>query len=143
MEAEVPGTSDERDAAERATRFWVLIYHRRPWTLNIERAGNRWKRAALVKEWRAAFCALAQQEGIPKLEKIAVHVHPAIRNRAGEPDTGACIGAAKAAIDGVVDAGVLPHDGPLHVRSLVFHAPVVSPNKTDSLTIVIEEVKDA
>ena len=108
----------------------------RPWTLNVERQGNRYKRAALVKKWRKAFADLA--EGFSPLEQVAVIAQPELRNRASMPDTGACIGAVKAAIDGLVDAGVLVEDGPAVVKSLTFLAPVVT--GTDALEIEVQEI---
>lgn len=111
----------------------TLRYERRPWSLNVERQGNRWKRAALVKEWREHFADLAK--GQPPMEAVNVTVQPELRNRSGEPDTGACIGAAKAAIDGLVDAGVLAEDGPKVVRRLTFLAPVVT--GVDALVLIV------
>lgn len=113
-----------------------LRYEARPWTLNVERQGNRYKRAALVKRWRAEFCRLAEVAGLPPMVAIDVTVQPFLRNRAAMPDTGACIGAAKAAIDGLVDAKVLEDDGPDVVLSLKFHAPIVT--GTDALELWIE-----
>lgn len=113
---------------------YTLRYDKRPWTLNVERQGNRWKRAPLVKEWRAKFAELAA--GYAPLRSIDVTVLPELRNRSGEPDTGACIGAAKAAIDGLVDAGVIPEDGPTYVRRLTFLAPVVT--GVDALVLQVE-----
>lgn len=34
---------------------WQLTYHARPWSLNVERAGNRWNRAEMIREWREAY----------------------------------------------------------------------------------------
>lgn len=113
---------------------YTLRHERRPWSLNVERQGNRWKRAELVKDWRYAFACLATN--VPRLTHISVTVLPELKNRSGEPDTGACIGAAKAAIDGLVDAGVIPEDGPKYVRRLTFLAPVVT--GTDALVLRIE-----
>lgn len=114
----------------------TLRYERRPWTLNVERQGNRWKRAKLVKEWRAHFAEVAA--GMPAMVAVAVIAQPELRNRAAMPDTGACIGAAKAAIDGLVDAGVLAEDGPAVVRSLTFLAPVVT--GVDALELEVTEL---
>jgi hypothetical protein len=113
----------------------VLRHEARPWTLNVERQGNRWKRAALVKEWRAQFAVLAA--GTDRFEAITVTVQPELRNRAAMPDTGACFGAAKAAIDGLVDAGVIVEDGPKVVRRLTFLAPIVT--GVDALVVTVEE----
>lgn len=46
--------------------------------------------------------------------------------------------AAKAAIDGIVDAGVLPDDTPAHVLSLTFRPPVYG--HPDALAVVLLEV---
>lgn len=104
---------------------YALRYNARPWTLNVERQGNRFQRAALVREWRAAFALLARHAHVPPLAAVEVTVTPHVRNRRSLPDTGACFGAAKASIDGLVDAGVLTDDGPDVVRRLTFLAPVV------------------
>lgn len=109
----------------------------RPWTLNIERQGNKWRRAALVSEWRGVFHLLALEQHIPRLAAITVTVRPELRHRGSMPDTGACIGAAKAAIDGLVDAGVIDDDGPDIVRRLTFEAPRVT--GVDALELIIEE----
>lgn len=118
-----------------------LRYERRPWTLNVERQGNRWKRAALVKEWRAEFARLAA--GTARFDAIHVLVQPELKNRAAMPDTGACIGAAKAAIDGLVDAGVIAGDGPAIVRRLTFAAPTVTGVDALVLTVVNAELAEA
>lgn len=114
---------------------YVLRFEKRPWTLNVERQGNRWKRATLVKEWREAFAALAREQRIPRYERVVVSAQPELRHRGSMPDTGACIGAVKAAIDGLVDAGVLDDDGPNQVIALQFLAPQVT--GTDALAISI------
>jgi hypothetical protein len=54
-------------------------------------------------------------------------------------DTGACYPAVKAAIDGLVDAGVLPGDTGTHVPSITFLAPIrVGKDQQESLTLVVE-----
>lgn len=113
-----------------------LTYEARPWTLNVERQGNRWGRAALVAEWRTTFTWLALNAHMRPCQSIAVTVWPELRHGGGVPDTGACVGAAKAAIDGLIDAGVLTDDGPTHVRRLTFMAPIVSGR--DALSLDIE-----
>ena len=135
-----PGPLDiAPDMSAKRQRF-ALRLERRPWTLNVERQGNRWKRAALVKEWRAAFAALAAAEKVPAMAAITVEARPELRHRGSMPDTGACIGAAKAAIDGLVDAGVIPDDGPEFVRYLGFERPIVT--GVDALVIEVIEVTE-
>ena len=119
---------------------WTLTYHARPWSLNVERAGNRWKRAEMIREWREAFRLLAIAEEIPPLATLQVHAHPFYRNARSLPDTAACVGSVKAAIDGLVDAGVLTDDTPDIVRTITFHAPVVDRERhSDALTLWIAE----
>lgn len=115
---------------------YSLRYEKRPWTINGERAGGKWKGIALTKEWRTAFAWLALEQRIPLLGCVTVTARPELKNRGHMPDTGACMGAVKAAIDGLVDAGVLEDDGPDQVAALTFCAPVVTGK--DALTIHIE-----
>lgn len=51
-------------------------------------------------------------------------------------DVGACLVSYKAALDGVVLAGVLPDDSPVFVRSVKFTAPVYAGR--DALIITLE-----
>lgn len=117
--------------------IYRLEFNQRPWTTNAERAGNRWERASLVKEWRHGFELLAKSEKIPPMSWITVTVEP--HQKGGRlQDVGACNPAVKAAIDGIVDAGVLPDDSSQFVRSLTFLPPVKGKN---SLVIYIRGVK--
>lgn len=123
-------------------RSWQLTHHARPWTLNTERRGGTGHhgRAKLTREWREAFRVLALAEHIPPLTTLQVHAHPFYRTARSLPDTAACVGSVKAAIDGLVDAGVIPEDGPTVVRTVTFHAPVVDRERTsDALTLWIAE----
>lgn len=117
--------------------FYRLEFNQRPWTTNAERAGNRWERASMVKEWRHAFELLAKSEKIPPMSWITVTVEP--HQKGGRlQDVGACNPAVKAAIDGIVDAGVLPDDSSQYVRSLTFLPPRKGKN---SLVIYIRGAK--
>ncbi len=120
---------------------YTFRYEQRPWTLNTERAGGnrgqggRFGRSKFTKEWRAEFAK--QAAGLaPFAGPVNVVVLPTTRNNV-MADTGACIGAAKAAIDGLVDAGLLPDDGPKVVRRLTFLAP--HNTGIDALVLTIEE----
>lgn len=103
--------------------IWVLAYFSRPWTLNSERTWHHYKRAKFVKEWREAFCALARLEGVPAVNAIEVIATPYLSGRGRTQDVGACFPAVKAAVDGLVDAGVIPEDNPTYVKMLAFRAP--------------------
>lgn len=117
--------------------FYRLEFEQRPWTTNAERAGNRWERAALTKTWRQAFELLAKSEKIPPMSWISVTVEP--HQKGGRlQDVGACNPAVKAAIDGIVDAGILPDDSSQYMRSLIFLPPQKDKN---SLVIYIRGAK--
>lgn len=117
--------------------FYRLEFNQRPWTTNAERAGNRWERASLTKTWRHAFELLAKSEKIPPMAWISVTVEPYQKNGRLQ-DVGACNPAVKAAIDGIVDAGILPDDSSQFVRSLIFLPPK---RGKDSLVIYIRGAK--
>jgi len=103
---------------------WTLEYEVRPdFTLNKERTVHHMKRAKIVKEWRAAFCELAQQAMVPRLEVIEVVAQPYVLNARYRQDVGACFPLVKAAIDGLVDAGVLIDDNAKIVTKLTFLTP--------------------
>ena len=120
------------------TRRWTLRYEARPWTMNTSRGRTaHWaQEAARTRDWRTAFGLLAFAEGVPPLERVHITVHHECRT-ARLADCGAIAPAAKAAVDGLRDAGIIPDDDPRHVLSLTFTAP----RKTgvDALTIEIEE----
>ena len=114
-----------------------LEYNQRPWTTNAERAGNRWERATLTKEWRLGFQLLAKSERIPPMAWISVTVEP--HQKGGRlQDVGACNPSVMAAIDGIVDAGVLPDDSSHYVKSLIFLPPR---NDKNSLVLYIRGVE--
>ena len=115
---------------------WELRHDARPWTANSARSASHWsKNAARTKEWRTAFMLLAREAGVPPLGACTIVVTPYLRNRSGQQDVGACAPAAKAAIDGIRDAGVWPDDTADYVTQLVFNAPVYG--QGDALVVTI------
>lgn len=95
-----------------------------PLLLNQARKSGAWSLRNELADWRK--WAAEQADGLPPIVgPVTVRVTHLRKNRAAMPDTGACILAVKAVIDGVVDAGVLPEDGPSVVRALKFYAPAV------------------
>jgi hypothetical protein len=96
-----------------------------PLTLNVAKQSNAMfairREVADWREW-----ARDAAEGVaPLTPPVAVTVTHLRKNRASIPDTGAPILAVKAVIDGLVDAGVLPDDGPEFVVELLFLAPII------------------
>ncbi len=64
---------------------------------------------------------------------------PLATNRRWRPDVGACYPAVKAAIDGIVDAGVLDDDNPDHLLYVTFY-PVEVIGR-DGLRLTITEIQ--
>ena len=115
---------------------WHLLHRARPFTPNEDRNAQHWgRRASLTKHWREAFAALAREAEIPRCDRIMVAAIHERRNRASMPDIGGCYPTVKAAIDGLVDAGVIPDDGPAYLTRLIFLAPQVSGR--DGLRLVV------
>lgn len=118
---------------------YLLTYKKRPLTTNAERSGNRWGRAEHTREWREAFAWIARRERVPRMRWINVTVQP-FQKRGRLQDTAACNPSVKAAIDGLVDAGIVPDDTGDYVRQITF-LPCVRGD--DQLTLIIEGEKDA
>lgn len=113
-----------------------FTFNARPWTLNAERAGNRWQRADMVKQWRDAFHWLAKAQKAPQFNEVSVVVE--VNMKRPLADTGNAYGSVKAAIDGLVDAGVLPDDGPEVISSLCMKAPRPTvKGQSESLTLTL------
>lgn len=91
----------------------VANMHRRTWAKHTVEVRGRWHYLALEAK-------------VPRLERIAIEVIPLHATRATPQDAGACAPEAKAAIDGLVDAGVLPDDNGKHVASITFLPPEVA-----------------
>lgn len=103
--------------------WWVLRYEARPWTTNAERAASHWVRAKLTREWREAFGWLARAERLPPLAWASIIAQPSQKGGRLQ-DAGGCAPAVKAAVDGIVDAGVLPDDSPEYVKALTYLRPL-------------------
>ena len=117
-------------------RSWTLEWQQRPTPMNKYRTLHYRERAAYDREWRAIFARLAMVARVPHLEAVNITVALTCAHHS-LPDVGAAYPTAKAAIDGLVDAGVLTDDTPNIVRFLGFAAPERS--DTDRLVLVIEE----
>lgn len=108
-------------------RSWSLLHRAAPWLANKDRTMHWSKKAELVAEWRQAFNILAREARVPHLEMaevIIVHY----RSRGRWPDVGACSPTAKAAIDGIVDAGVLADDDPSHLVKITYKVSQMPPS---------------
>lgn len=107
----------------------------RPFTTNRTRNMHPQALAKHVKAWREQFCYLALRDGVPSLTGINIEITPMHKDRRSPQDVAACAPAAKAAIDGVVDAGVIEDDDATHLFKVTFYQPVIC--GLDGLSLVI------
>lgn len=108
----------------------------RPFTVNTWRNWHHRVKATHTKRWRKAGCVAAREAQIPRLDVVDVVVHTYLKDRRSIQDTGASFCAYKAALDGIVDAGVLEDDDPRFVRDVTFRAPVIGEGDGLSITLV-------
>lgn len=115
----------------------LSVFGRRPWTVNQERKrGAYYERSEITKWWRESFHYAALEADIPHYEAIDLEVTPILPDRKVQ-DTGACYPTAKAAIDGLVDAGVVDDDSPQYVPTIKFNSPVVKKGKSGLEILII------
>lgn len=69
------------------------------------------------------------------MEACEIIVEPVLENRRWQ-DTAACFPSAKAAIDGLIDAGVIDDDTPDIVPSITFKRPILGEQAGLKLTVI-------
>ena len=100
---------------------WQVFVPCRLWTLN-EEIRQHWSwRHRVRREVRvaAAACARGVTSPAPSCPVVVVFTPQALKLN---QDAGGCVTVAKPALDGLVDAGVLPGDGPTVVVAVTFMA---------------------
>lgn len=97
----------------------------RPLTVNKVTRLHRQAWAKITAQTRTEFWLLTKSAKIPHLDRASFVVTPLHANGRSPQDIAACAPAAKAAIDGIVDAGVIDDDNPKHVAGILFLAPEV------------------
>jgi hypothetical protein len=107
-------------------------------TTNAERRGNRYAVAKHIAATRQRWGWLAKAERIPHLERVRVTVTPLYSSGRSLSDPGGCHPELKAALDGLVDVGVIDGDTGRHVASITYLPPLVT--NVDGLRIMLEEV---
>jgi hypothetical protein len=95
----------------------------RPLTANEHRRLTPFVRAKRDKDYRTWWSVAARVEKWPHVDAADITITPLHKDGRSPQDASSCHPAAKAAIDGLVDAGVLTDDGPAFVRSVTFLAP--------------------
>jgi crossover junction endodeoxyribonuclease RusA len=113
---------------------WVITHPARPWVMNTERTKHWTWRHENTDEWREAFGWLARSRRIPPLAWAKFTVQASFRLGV-LPDPVAEYPAYKAAVDGLVDAGVLPDDNGTYVHAVTF---LPAARAADALTLMIE-----
>jgi len=104
-------------------RRFSLFVPGKLWTANSLRRMQWMQRGERVREWRQQSWLVARQAKLPRLEVVLeIHVVP-VQPKGRLADPGAHEPVVKAVVDGLVDAKVLPDDGPSYLRSLTYHAP--------------------
>lgn len=106
----------------------------RLWTVNAERRMNHYEHGRKTRTTREAAGWIAKASQTPALAWAEVTVAP-VQRRGVLADPGNHYPPAKAAIDGLVDIGVLPGDTGEWVRSLTFRPP--ARGHEDSLTLIL------
>ena len=114
----------------------VLTWPEAPVFMNAAAKMHWAKRNRIISEWRTLFGTLALAYRNTPFEKCHIEVVCERRNRRHLPDAAASEFTSKAAIDGIVDAGLLPDDNPNHVLSIVHRFEVTG---RDALTIRLSE----
>lgn len=123
----------------------------RPPTMNASRrgGGDHWsKRSASTSKWRTValveFRDLVRKKQAPKqATSITVSARQLSKDRRWLQDVGAQMPAVKAAIDGLVDAGLIDDDTAEYVPSIRFDAPHVCGRDALELTVTTSNERSA
>lgn len=114
----------------------VLRYPARPWTANSARSARHWSvNAQRTETWRREWMLTALEANVGPMGPCRVVVTPYLA-RGPRQDVAACAPAAKAAVDGLVDAGVWPNDNADWVTRIEFRPPVMG--QGDALELRLE-----
>lgn len=113
---------------------WLLEYHAKPITQNMTRRMHHQVLARHVREWKESFALLAKEANIPTgIDHITLHVRTLAKGRLTDPDAPAP--SVKAALDGLVLAGIIADDRPQFVGPITYHAATKS--GVDALQVLV------
>jgi hypothetical protein len=120
-------------------RWWtVRSTGRRPLTVNAVVNLHRMAWAKHTADTRAEWTWLARAAKVQPCEAVELTVTPLHSSRRSPQDVAACAPEAKAAIDGLVDAGMISDDSPAHLLRVTFLPPAIG--DVDGMAIDIAEV---
>jgi crossover junction endodeoxyribonuclease RusA len=125
------------DAAELFSADWathaalrtstVLVVPPCKWMNSNERYSHWSQRSGPTKEWREATAEAARDNGVPAMERATITAVVRRADRRTDTDAQNRYPTIKAAVDGLVDARVLPDDKDAHVLALTIRpGPPVS-----------------
>lgn len=114
----------------------VLHFEGRPPTHNAKRYSPWYAQAATTRQYREEAGWKATNKP-PFSGPVSVTAQPYCRDNR-RADAGACFDVVKAVVDGCVDAGVIPDDGPKYVVRYVLEAPLTMGE--DRLVVTLSEV---
>jgi hypothetical protein len=110
----------------------AYTYEAKPVTLNKWRTLHYMQCSKIRREWREAFhyLYLANPQAF-RGEQVEIIVEHEVKGRWQDPVS--CAECFKAALDGLVDGGMIVDDSPEYVRSVTFMMPVKTGR--DALTL--------
>lgn len=110
----------------------------RPVTTNAVANMHRMAWAGKTAKTRALWCDVIKTANVPHLEQVVITITPLHKDKRSPQDPAACAPEAKAAIDGLVDAGVLEDDNGKFLVAVVFLPPEIT--GSNGLRMTINEV---
>lgn len=121
------------DEVSKVARF---VGEGRVKSLNAERSKHWSQKHQATAHWREMFGWLGSTS---KQNFCRVSIVAEIVQKKPLMDTGNCYPSVKAAIDGLVDAGILPDDKAENVESITMLAPrAAKKGEAETLTLILE-----
>lgn len=108
-----------------AAVYTLEVHGARPLTVNRVASMHRQQWATHTRDTRRAWWLTATELRLPRLQRARIIATPLHADRRSPQDVAACAPEVKAAIDGLVDAAVLPDDSAQHLLSLTFNTPEI------------------
>ena len=121
-------------------RLWTVDHPCKVLTMNEARRLHWAKWAAYIDEIREVFGWLGATTRV-RFARVIVVVTPLHRKGTTPQDVSACTPATKPAIDGLVDARVIPADDPAHVLAIIYTTPAIA--DAPGLRLTLHEVEPA
>ncbi|MFJ7023195.1 hypothetical protein ACIQUW_33020 [Streptomyces sp. NPDC101117] len=130
--------ADQAPTGIHRPRTWRLALPAEMTLINANDRRHPVKQSPFIKVIRQAAWAMARHHKIPALERAHIFyvIHPDTKTRRRDP--GNWSPSAKAAVDGLVDAGVLPDDN--HERLLGPDPRIGHPIKGSQLVLWITDL---